>query len=240
MNAWAPGAVLLSHDFWKRHFGSDPTVVGRPYPTITGVLASGFCFPSDLAPHALVCQRATPQSGSVAMMTVIERPRPGVGAAGLAFVVRGRSVFRFGRYLLRFGARFLAPRLALNQALKSGAQAVAGGRGSQLRSVLVIAQVALALVLLVRQFMEALLERVGALPGVESAGITSGLRSRRIRQCLGDIVRRTTRAADAAAALHYGDRGDDRLLPRNRRQASDRPRFRPPRHSASAPCRCGE
>jgi predicted permease len=110
----------------------------------------------------------------------------------------------------------LGPRLALSEALKSGALGIAGGR-SRLRSILVIAQVALALVLLVgaglllrslqrvtaialgfrpdhvltvrmrlpesryptalkhRQFIEALLDRVSGLPGVESAGITNGL-----------------------------------------------------------------
>jgi len=359
----APGAVLLTHEFWTRHFASDPTVVGRavflngkPY-AITGVLASRFHFPSDLAPDALVCQRSAAQpdwaAPSIGMMTVIGRPRPGIGASriaadlqavserhtadmpplllsllkdkvnvtslreeltgnrrpalaallgavGLLLLIAcvnvanlqlaraairqreiglraalGASRGRIARWLvvenlalsglagvLGIGAAYailallrtapgiplagpddlaagwalwcavaalsvlagllsglapalLAPRLALNEALKSGALSVAGGRGSRLRSVLVIAQVALALVLLVgaglllrslqrvsaiafgfrpdhvltarmsasrypspqklRQFIEALLERVRALPGVESAGITSGL-----------------------------------------------------------------
>jgi predicted permease len=85
--AGAPGVMLLTHDFWQRHFASDPTVVGRsvflngkPY-SITGVLASRFRFPSDLAPDALVCQRLTPRSDSVAMMNAIGRPRPGIGAS---------------------------------------------------------------------------------------------------------------------------------------------------------------
>ena len=357
----APGAMLLTHEFWTRHFASDPTVAGRavslngePY-TITGVLASQFRFPSDLAPEALVCQRSTPQSDSVAMMTVIGRPRPGIAASRIAVDLQavsdhsaadmppfiryllkskvivtplheqmtgdrrpalaallgsvvlllliacvnvanlqlaraairqreiglraalGASRGRIARWLvvenlalsgfagiLGIGAAYgmlallrstpgvppavldhlaagsalwcavaalsvlagllcglapalLAPRLGLNDALKSGALAIAGGRGSRLRSVLVIAQVALALVLLAgaglllrslqrvtaiafgfrpdhvltvrmrlpasrypsplkqSQFVEALLGRVSNLPGVESAGITSGL-----------------------------------------------------------------
>ncbi len=357
----APGAVLLSHDFWNRHFASDANVVGRavflngqPY-TITGVLSSRFRFPSDLAPDALVCQRYAPQPDSVAMMNAIGRTRPGIGASRIAADLQAvgehaaADIPPFIRYLLKskvivtplreqmtgdrrpaleallgavglllliacvnianlqlaraairqreIGLRtalgasrlriarwlvvenlalsglagvlgiavaygilallraapgvppavldhlaagwalwsavavlsvfagllcglapaLLAPRLALNEMLKSGARSVAGGARSRLRSVLVIAQVALALVLLVgaglllrslqrvtriafgfrpdhvltvrmrlppsrypsplkqRQFIEALLDRVRALPGVESAGITSGL-----------------------------------------------------------------
>jgi putative ABC transport system permease protein len=89
-----PGAVLLTHEFWTRHFASDPTVVGRavflngqPY-TITGVLASRFRFPSDLAPDALVCQRSAAQpdwaNPRISMMSVIGRPRPGIGAERIA------------------------------------------------------------------------------------------------------------------------------------------------------------
>jgi putative ABC transport system permease protein len=360
----APGAVLLTHEFWIRHFASDPTVVGRAVfldgklYTITGVLASRFRFPSDLAPDALVCQRSAAQpdwaAQRIGMMTVIGRPRRGIGASRIAAdlqavsqrftadmpplllsllkdklnvtplreeltgnrrpalaallgavllllliacvnvanlqlaraAIRQREIGlrsalgagrgRIARWLvvenlalsglagaLGIGAAYailallrtapgiplagpddlaagwalwcavavlsvlagllpglapalLAPRLALNEALKSGALSVAGSLGSsRLRSVPVIAQVALALVLLVgaglllrslqrvsaiafgfrpdhvltarmsasrypsplklRQFVEALLERVRALPGVESAGITSGL-----------------------------------------------------------------
>jgi putative ABC transport system permease protein len=90
----APGAVLLTHEFWTRHFASDRTVAGRavflngqPY-TITGVLAPRFRFPSDLAPDALVCERSAAQpdwaNPRIGMMTVIGRPRPGIGAERIA------------------------------------------------------------------------------------------------------------------------------------------------------------
>src|SRR4051812_14659281 len=43
--------VIISHDFWKRHYAADPNVIGRsivldrrPY-TIAGVLPAGFQFP---------------------------------------------------------------------------------------------------------------------------------------------------------------------------------------------------
>jgi putative ABC transport system permease protein len=357
----APGAMLLTHEFWTRHFASDRTVVGRavflngqPY-AIAGVLGAQFRFPSDLAPEALVCERFTPQSDSVAMMTAIGRPQPGIAASRIAVDLQavsdhaaadmppfilyllkskvivtplheqmtgdrrpalaallgavvlllliacvnvanlqlaraairqreiglraalGASRGRIARWLvvenlalsgfagiLGIGAAYgmlallrstagvppavldhlaagpalwcavaalsvlagllcglapalLAPRVGLNNALKRGALAIAGGRGSRFRSVLVIAQVALALVLLAgaglllrslqrvtaiafgfrpdhvltvrmrlpasrypsprkqSQFVEALLDRVSNLPGVESAGITSGL-----------------------------------------------------------------
>jgi hypothetical protein len=60
---------------------------GKPY-TITGVLASRFRFPSDLAPDALVCERSAEQPDwagqRIGMMTVIGRPRPGIGASRIA------------------------------------------------------------------------------------------------------------------------------------------------------------
>ncbi len=90
----APGAILLSHEFWKQHFGSDPTAVGRavflngqPY-TITGVLAPRFRFPAGFEPDASVCQRSAAEpdwaNPRVSMMAAIGRPRPGVGAVRIA------------------------------------------------------------------------------------------------------------------------------------------------------------
>jgi putative ABC transport system permease protein len=109
----------------------------------------------------------------------------------------------------------LAPRLDLNDVLKSGAMSLAGGRNAWVRSVLVVSQVALALVLLLGSglllrslqtvlsvdlgfrtgnlvmagmrlagpnyrgdeakaaFLERVLERASALPGVESAAIAN-------------------------------------------------------------------
>jgi putative ABC transport system permease protein len=360
-HAGAPGAMLLSYEFWKRHFGTDATVVGRsvflngqPY-AIAGILTPHFRFPADAAPDALICQRYELQLDRVAMMTAIGRPRPGIGperiptelqavsehatdefppfilhmleskvsvtplreqltgkrrpalaallgAVGLLLLIAcvnvanlqlaraavrrreiglraalGASRGRIARWLvvenlvlsgfagalgmaaayailgvLRHTAgiplagagdldagwpmwcavavlsvlagllcglapALFGPRLGLHEALKSGALGIAGGGRSRLRFVLVIAQVALALVLLVgaglllrslqrvtaialgfrpdhvltvrmrlpesryptplkhRQFIEALLDRISRLPGVESAGITNGL-----------------------------------------------------------------
>jgi predicted permease len=55
--AWqGPGAVLLSHSFWKRRFSSDPGVVGRSLTlnntpnTIVGVLPPTFDFDSIFSP----------------------------------------------------------------------------------------------------------------------------------------------------------------------------------------------
>jgi putative ABC transport system permease protein len=50
--------AILSHAFWQRQFGSDPTVVGRRIPLdgrdhlVVGVMPPGFDFPTNLQPAA--------------------------------------------------------------------------------------------------------------------------------------------------------------------------------------------
>lgn len=51
-----PPAVILSHGFWRRRFGSDPQVIGRTITlnasnfTIVGVLSAGFSFNKEVIP----------------------------------------------------------------------------------------------------------------------------------------------------------------------------------------------
>lgn len=55
-----PSAVILSHSFWRRHFASDPSVIGRVVKcnnnaaTIVGVLPSTFDFDSVFTPGSEV------------------------------------------------------------------------------------------------------------------------------------------------------------------------------------------
>jgi predicted permease len=55
-----PGAVLLSHHFWVRHFDGDPHVIGRAVrlgdtsATIVGVMPEGFDFGSVFAPGVTI------------------------------------------------------------------------------------------------------------------------------------------------------------------------------------------
>lgn len=55
-----PRAVILSHLFWHRHYGGDPSIVGRTISLndvpnlVVGVLPSSFDFASTFAPHTRV------------------------------------------------------------------------------------------------------------------------------------------------------------------------------------------
>jgi predicted permease len=90
--------VLISHDFWQRHYGADPNVVGRtitldrrPY-TIAGVLPRGFQFPIQNDPIDFYVTTAedaatpdgsqpqTKQRGSHSLRAVA-RMKPGVTVA---------------------------------------------------------------------------------------------------------------------------------------------------------------
>ncbi|HEV2492438.1 MAG TPA: ABC transporter permease [Terriglobia bacterium] len=73
--------VLLSHSLWQNHFGSDPSVVGKPVTlddrilTVAGVMPEGFAFPNQAdywtpAVLATDCHNTT--------MRVIARLKPGV------------------------------------------------------------------------------------------------------------------------------------------------------------------
>lgn len=63
----APAVVLLTPEFWRRHFGSDPTVVGRIVmlndepTTVLGVLPITFRFPGEFRPDALGVSRLANQ-----------------------------------------------------------------------------------------------------------------------------------------------------------------------------------
>ncbi|MBZ5617823.1 MAG: ABC transporter permease [Acidobacteriia bacterium] len=90
----APGAILLVPDFWRRHFNSDPTVVGRivllnDVPSaVLGVLPDSFRFPGDLRLDALVASRLPAQpdwkANLVEGFNAIGRLRAGVGAGQAA------------------------------------------------------------------------------------------------------------------------------------------------------------
>jgi putative ABC transport system permease protein len=86
----APGTILLTPDFWHRHFNSDPTVVGRivllnDTPTaVLGVLPASFRFPSDVRLDALVAASLPAQpdwkANRVEGFTAIGRLRPETSA----------------------------------------------------------------------------------------------------------------------------------------------------------------
>jgi putative ABC transport system permease protein len=87
-----PAAVVLSHDFWQRHFGGEAGAVGQPVRidgtsyTVTGVLPPGFRFPA--APgytDVLVPLRLVPDPHDRGFnYPVIGRLRPGVTQAQAA------------------------------------------------------------------------------------------------------------------------------------------------------------
>jgi predicted permease len=84
-----PPAMVLSNSFWRRHFASDPNVVGQKLTlnnqpvTIIGVLPASFDFASILAPGTSidvfipwpVADKSKPQGNT---MAVIGRLKPGV------------------------------------------------------------------------------------------------------------------------------------------------------------------
>ena len=65
--------VIISHDFWKRHYGADPNVIGRnivldrrPY-TVLGVMPAGFQFPIQNDPidfYVTIAEDAANPDGS--------------------------------------------------------------------------------------------------------------------------------------------------------------------------------
>jgi predicted permease len=70
--------VIISQDFWRKHFGADPNVLGktvmldrRPY-TVIGVMPAGFQFPIQSDPidfYASIAEDAATPDGSMPMTT---------------------------------------------------------------------------------------------------------------------------------------------------------------------------
>lgn len=90
-DATAAPVVVLSHAFWARHFGSDPTVVGRvvtlsgnPW-TVVGILPPGFRAPiQSITPHIFRAQRRpsnAPCGRGCITWQAIGRMKPGVTVA---------------------------------------------------------------------------------------------------------------------------------------------------------------
>ncbi len=86
----APTAMLLSYNFWRRHFDADPSVVGRKLTlnnapiTVVGVLPASFDFASVFAPATPVdifipWPLKDTQKPTGNTMKVIGRLKPGVG-----------------------------------------------------------------------------------------------------------------------------------------------------------------
>ncbi len=84
-----PRAIILTHGFWIRRFGGDPSVVGRSVPldnelvTVVGVLPETFDFPSIFTPTISVdfllpwpISDATDRRGNTT--TMVARLQPGV------------------------------------------------------------------------------------------------------------------------------------------------------------------
>jgi predicted permease len=101
----APPAVMLSYSFWRRHFVSDPNVVGRKLTldnrpaTVVGVLPASFDFGSVFAPGRPTdlfvpwpLNDKTEPNGNT--MTIIGRLKPGatVQGAQAEFTILGKQL----------------------------------------------------------------------------------------------------------------------------------------------------
>jgi putative ABC transport system permease protein len=88
-----PPAMILSHDYWQRRFGGDPSVIGRSVPfgrgtrSIIGVMPPGFRFLPEgrlggnvdvWVPLALDAQRELKGQGTIILDNVFGRLKPGV------------------------------------------------------------------------------------------------------------------------------------------------------------------
>jgi len=83
----SPGAVVLSHGFWTRQFGADPSVIGKSIPlsgnpyTIVGVLPETFWLPGrpgDVYASLRVVYPAAAQARNVHFLDTYLRLKPGV------------------------------------------------------------------------------------------------------------------------------------------------------------------
>jgi len=82
-----PGAdrvVIISQEFWRKHFGADPEAVGRALNlsdtsfTIVGVMPEAFDFPSRKVELWAALQLATPQRRGPYFLSGLARLKPGV------------------------------------------------------------------------------------------------------------------------------------------------------------------
>ena len=82
------GAIVISHGFWKRRYGSDPSIVGKPLTVgsqsllVVGVVGEGFAFPEGVDLWAL--QPFSPDLKQVRarhFLSLIARLKPGVTVA---------------------------------------------------------------------------------------------------------------------------------------------------------------
>ena len=82
--------VMLSHEAWRRRFGADPRVVGRPVPLngipheVIGVLPESFAFPLRGRPELWLPLRPSPvqqERGYMHWMGAIARPHAGMTSA---------------------------------------------------------------------------------------------------------------------------------------------------------------
>src|SRR6185437_463722 len=87
--AESPNVVILSDGFWRRHFGADPSVLGRVIRindvprTIVGVMPAGFVFPTGAelwTPQSLDGAFGRERDGRF-LSGVLARLRPGVSMA---------------------------------------------------------------------------------------------------------------------------------------------------------------
>jgi putative ABC transport system permease protein len=140
-----PGAVLVSHSFWRTHLGSDPDVLGRPLSfwgatrEVVGVMPEGFHFPADtdlwLPAEQLSRESATNRRAHNWM--AVGRLRPGVSVAAANAEMSG------------IGA---ALREELGEGVDARGAAVTGLRDAMvgdLRNALLLLLVASGLVLLI-------------------------------------------------------------------------------------------
>src|SRR6185369_12475819 len=99
-----PRVVLLSHDFWARHFAADPTMVGRaitlnerPF-TIVGILPATFDFGAVFNPGSRIDLFApypiTPQTGGGNTVAILGRLAQGatIEQARAEFTALGRRL----------------------------------------------------------------------------------------------------------------------------------------------------
>ena len=96
-----PRAVLLTHEFWKQHYGGDPALVGRSIrlngmdTQVVGVLPKGFQFRhylgefSVLVPMAFSAEAVSEKGRGNHFMAVVARLKPGATAAACEEELKG-------------------------------------------------------------------------------------------------------------------------------------------------------